>query len=59
MNRIKEITLEVFSKQFTDELLRVQQDLRQEINLNDRIKREWNDRESQLISEFETKSREL
>ncbi|CAK75852.1 unnamed protein product (macronuclear) [Paramecium tetraurelia] len=58
-NRIKEITLEAFSKQFTDEIHRLQAELRQEQALNDQIKREFLEREETIIQEFDSKQREF
>lgn len=49
LGRIKEITLEAFSREFTDQILRLQADLRQEQSLNDQIRREYIEREEAVI----------
>ncbi|CAD8056986.1 unnamed protein product [Paramecium primaurelia] len=58
-SRIKEITLEAFQKQLTDEIHRLQAELRQEQALNDQIKRDFLEREEAIIQEFDSKQREF
>ncbi|CAD8126449.1 unnamed protein product [Paramecium sonneborni] len=58
LNRIKEITLETFQKHYSEEILLLQQELRQQNQINDRIKREYQDREQQLMIDLEHKLHE-
>ncbi|CAK65954.1 unnamed protein product (macronuclear) [Paramecium tetraurelia] len=58
-SRIKEITLEAFSKQFTDEIHHLQAELRTEQALNDQIRREFLEREQRILQEFDSKQREF
>ncbi|CAD8063702.1 unnamed protein product [Paramecium sonneborni] len=58
-SRIKEITLEAFSKQFTDEIHHLQAILRSEQALNDQIRREFLEREQRLLQDFDSKQREF
>ncbi|CAD8211478.1 unnamed protein product [Paramecium octaurelia] len=58
LNRIKEITLETFQRHYSEEILLLQQELRQQSQANDRVKREFQDREQQLIIDLEHKLHE-
>ncbi|CAD8067621.1 unnamed protein product [Paramecium sonneborni] len=58
-SRIKEITLEAFSKQFTDEIHHLQAELRNEQALNDQIRREFQEREQRILQDFDSKQREF
>ncbi|CAD8114985.1 unnamed protein product [Paramecium primaurelia] len=53
LNRIKEITLETFQRHYSEEILILQQELRQQSQTIDRIKREYQDREQQLLIDIE------
>ncbi|CAD8127503.1 unnamed protein product [Paramecium sonneborni] len=58
LNRIKEITLETFQRHYSDEIHLLQQELRQQTQANDRVKREYQDREQQLIIDLDRKLHE-